>query len=111
MISRRCAARRARIQCRVMESIKYPLPEDGIPRAWYNIAPDLPVAGTIREALRAKQEGARRTILFNLCDHGPFDVQAYIDYHAARSKITITPPKRSPWRWPDCLPCKWRKGP
>ena len=42
------------------------------------------VAGAIREALRAKQEGAGRTILFNLCGHGHFDMQAYIDYHAGK---------------------------
>jgi tryptophan synthase beta chain len=42
------------------------------------------VAGAIREALRAKQEGASRTILFNLCGHGHFDMQAYIDYHAGK---------------------------
>ena len=42
------------------------------------------VAGAIREALRAKQEGSRRTILFNLCGHGHFDMQAYIDYHAGK---------------------------
>jgi tryptophan synthase beta chain len=38
------------------------------------------VAGAISEALRAKQEGTGRTILFNLCGHGHFDMQAYIDY-------------------------------
>ena len=42
------------------------------------------VAGAIHEALRAKREGARRTILFNLCGHGHFDMQAYIDYHAGK---------------------------
>ena len=42
------------------------------------------VAGAIREALRAKEEGTRRTILFNLCGHGHFDMQAYIDYHAGK---------------------------
>src|SRR5579871_2711849 len=42
------------------------------------------VAGAIREALAAKQEGAARTILFNLCGHGHFDMQAYIDYHAGK---------------------------
>jgi len=40
------------------------------------------VAGAIREALRAKEEGSARTILFNLCGHGHFDMQSYIDYHA-----------------------------
>ena len=38
------------------------------------------VAGAIHEALRAKEEGIARTILFNLCGHGHFDMQAYIDY-------------------------------
>ncbi len=42
------------------------------------------VAGAIQEALRAKQEGKPRTILFNLCGHGHFDMQAYIDYHAGK---------------------------
>jgi tryptophan synthase beta chain len=42
------------------------------------------VAGAIREALRAKEEGVGRTILFNLCGHGHFDMQAYIDYHAGK---------------------------
>jgi tryptophan synthase beta chain len=40
------------------------------------------VAGAIREALRCKQEGVSRTILFNLCGHGHFDMQAYTDYFA-----------------------------
>jgi len=42
------------------------------------------VAGAVREALRAKEEGVPRTILFNLCGHGHFDMQAYIDYHAGK---------------------------
>jgi tryptophan synthase beta chain len=42
------------------------------------------VKGAIDEALLAKQEGARRVILFNLCGHGHFDMQAYIDYQAGR---------------------------
>jgi tryptophan synthase beta chain len=44
------------------------------------------VAGVIREALRCKAEGTVRTILFNLCGHGHFDMQAYIDYHAGKLK-------------------------
>jgi tryptophan synthase beta chain len=40
------------------------------------------VRGAIDEALRCKQEGTSRTILFNLCGHGHFDMQAYIDYMA-----------------------------
>lgn len=42
------------------------------------------VAGAIREALRCKEEGSSRAILFNLCGHGHFDMQAYIDYAAGK---------------------------
>jgi len=42
------------------------------------------VAGAIQEALRCKEEGVSRTILFNLCGHGHFDMQAYIDYAAGK---------------------------
>ena len=38
------------------------------------------VKGAIDEALRCKQEGVSRCILFNLCGHGHFDMQAYRDY-------------------------------
>jgi len=38
------------------------------------------VRATIDEALRCREEGTSRTILFNLCGHGHFDMQAYIDY-------------------------------
>jgi len=42
------------------------------------------IAVTIREALRCKEEGVSRAILFNLSGHGHFDVQAYLDYHAGK---------------------------
>ncbi len=42
------------------------------------------IAGAIREALRCKEEGVSRTILFNLCGHGHFDMQAYTDYLAGK---------------------------
>ena len=38
------------------------------------------VKGAIDEALKCKEEGVSRAILFNLCGHGHFDMQAYIDY-------------------------------
>jgi tryptophan synthase beta chain len=38
------------------------------------------VKGAIDEALRCKEEGVSRCILFNLCGHGHFDMQAYRDY-------------------------------
>jgi tryptophan synthase beta chain len=42
------------------------------------------VLGAIEEALRCKEEGVSRAILFNLCGHGHFDMQAYIDYFAGK---------------------------
>ena len=42
------------------------------------------VKGAIDEALRCKEEGVSRSILFNLCGHGHFDMQAYTDYFAGR---------------------------
>jgi tryptophan synthase beta chain len=44
------------------------------------------VAGAIREALRCKEEGTSRAILFNLCGHGHFDMTAYTDYMAGALK-------------------------
>lgn len=40
------------------------------------------VKGAIDEAMRCKTEGKSRAILFNLCGHGHFDMQAYMDYNA-----------------------------
>jgi tryptophan synthase beta chain len=42
------------------------------------------VKGAIEEALRCKREGRAETILFNLCGHGHFDMQAYMDYAAGK---------------------------
>jgi tryptophan synthase beta chain len=42
------------------------------------------IAGVVREALRCKEEGVSRAILFNLSGHGHFDVQAYLDYFAGK---------------------------
>lgn len=42
------------------------------------------VAAAIREAMFAKEEGRPRVILFNLCGHGHFDMQAYIDYQSGK---------------------------
>ena len=38
------------------------------------------IATVIAEAKKCKEEGVSKTILFNLCGHGHFDMQAYIDY-------------------------------
>ncbi|MBI3142932.1 MAG: TrpB-like pyridoxal phosphate-dependent enzyme [Bacteroidetes bacterium] len=42
------------------------------------------IAGVVREALKAKEEGRQTTILFNLCGHGYFDMSAYQDYFAGK---------------------------
>jgi len=42
------------------------------------------VKGAIDEALRCKTEGKSKVILFNLCGHGHFDMQAYTDYFAGK---------------------------
>jgi len=38
------------------------------------------IAVAVREALRAREEGTAKTILFNLCGHGHFDMSAYDAY-------------------------------
>lgn len=42
------------------------------------------IKATIDEALRCKEEGVSKTILFNLSGHGHFDMQAYLDYQEGR---------------------------
>jgi tryptophan synthase beta chain len=42
------------------------------------------VKGAIDEALKAKAAGEAKVILFNLCGHGHFDMQAYADYFAGK---------------------------
>lgn len=42
------------------------------------------VRGAIDEALACKRDGVSRAILFNLCGHGHFDMQAYIDYFSGK---------------------------
>ena len=44
------------------------------------------IALSIREALAAKESGEAKTILFNLCGHGHFDMAAYEDYFAGKLK-------------------------
>ena len=42
------------------------------------------IATVIEEAERCKEEGTSRTILFNMCGHGHFDLSAYEAYFAGR---------------------------
>lgn len=45
------------------------------------------VATAIEEAQKCKEEGVSKTILFNLCGHGNFDMQAYDDYFAGKLDV------------------------
>lgn len=42
------------------------------------------IATVIKEAQRAKEEGVSKTILFNLCGHGHFDMGAYEQYMSGK---------------------------
>jgi tryptophan synthase beta chain len=42
--------------------------------------PSHAIKGAIDEAIEAREAGEERVILFNLCGHGHFDMQAYDDY-------------------------------
>ncbi|MFO1350843.1 MAG: TrpB-like pyridoxal phosphate-dependent enzyme [Gammaproteobacteria bacterium] len=42
------------------------------------------VKAAIDEALKCKRDGQAKAILFNLCGHGNFDMQAYMDYAAGK---------------------------
>ncbi|MBI1355518.1 MAG: TrpB-like pyridoxal phosphate-dependent enzyme [Acidobacteria bacterium] len=42
------------------------------------------VAGAVKQARQAREEGRARTILFNLCGHGHFDMAAYEAYFGGR---------------------------
>jgi tryptophan synthase beta chain len=44
------------------------------------------IRGAIDEALRCRTEGRSEVILFNLCGHGHFDMQAYMDYADGKLK-------------------------
>ena len=46
--------------------------------------PSHALAITLREALRCEEEGQSRAIVCNLCGHGHFDRQAYLDYFAGK---------------------------
>ncbi|HKQ23651.1 MAG TPA: TrpB-like pyridoxal phosphate-dependent enzyme [Burkholderiales bacterium] len=68
---------RAYKQVEVFEAgVKFARAEGIVPAPEANHA----VKGAMDEALKCKAEGKTRTILFNLCGHGHFDMQAYTDY-------------------------------
>jgi tryptophan synthase beta chain len=72
---------RAYKQVEVFEAgVKFARAEGIVPAPEANHA----VKGAIDEALKCKADGKARTILFNLCGHGHFDMQAYNDYFAGK---------------------------
>jgi tryptophan synthase beta chain len=72
---------RAYTQTAVFEAGVYFARQEGIvPAPEANHA----VKGAIDEAVRCREEGKSRAILFNLCGHGHFDMQAYSDYFAGK---------------------------
>jgi hypothetical protein len=46
--------------------------------------PNHAIRAVIDEAIRAREAGESKVILFNLCGHGHFDMQAYDDFLARR---------------------------
>jgi tryptophan synthase beta chain len=46
--------------------------------------PSHAIRAVVEEVERAREEGVERTILFNLCGHGHFDMSAYADYLSGR---------------------------
>jgi tryptophan synthase beta chain len=52
------------------------------------------IRGAIDEALRAKEEGKERVILFNLSGHGHVDMQAYDDFFAGKLEDYAYPAER-----------------
>jgi len=68
-------------QLEVFEAgVKFARAEGIIPAPEANHA----VKGAIVEALKCKEEGTSKTILYNQCGHGHFDMQAYTDYFAGK---------------------------
>ena len=53
-----------------------------MPKFWYNIAADLP--SPLPAVLHPGTLQYMRSARFNLCGHGHFDMQAYMDYFAGK---------------------------
>ena len=56
--------------------------------------PSHAVKAVVDEALRCRETGAERTLLFLLCGHGHFDMRAYDDYLAGRLRPFELPRER-----------------
>jgi len=69
----------SQVEC-FTEAVRFAQAEGIIPAP----EPSHAIRQVITEVERAKEEGVEKTILFNLCGHGHFDMQAYIDYAAGK---------------------------
>jgi tryptophan synthase beta chain len=72
---------RAYSQIEVFDAAKLFIQTEGIIPA---PEPSHAIKGAIDEALRCKETGEQKTILFVLCGHGFFDMQAYDEYFNGR---------------------------
>ncbi len=77
LVSEKKMETRAYNQVEVFDSAKIFMNTEGIIPA---PEPAHAIKGVIDEALRCKKTGEKKTIMFLLCGHGYFDMQAYEDY-------------------------------
>jgi tryptophan synthase beta chain len=49
------------------------------------------IRGVVDEALKCREEGVSRTIVFNLCGHGHFDLSAYERYLSGKIEDYVLP--------------------
>ncbi|MEM4599596.1 MAG: hypothetical protein QXI29_03235, partial [Candidatus Methanomethylicaceae archaeon] len=68
-------------QVEVFEAAKLFIQTEGIIPA---PEPAHAIKATIEEALKCKRSGEEKVILFNLCGHGHFDMQAYADFLSSK---------------------------
>jgi tryptophan synthase beta chain len=77
LVSEKKMETRAYNQVEVFDAAKIFIQSEGIIPA---PEPAHAIKGAIDEAIRCKKTGEKKTILFLLCGHGYFDMQAYEDY-------------------------------
>jgi tryptophan synthase beta chain len=77
LVSEKKMETRAYNQVEVFDAAKIFIQSEGIIPA---PEPAHAIKGAVDEALRCKETGEKKTILFLLCVHGYFDMQAYEDY-------------------------------
>jgi tryptophan synthase beta chain len=65
----------SQVEC-FTEAVRFAQAEGIIPAP----EPSHAIRQVITEVERAKEEGVEKTILFNLCGHGHFDMAAYADF-------------------------------